>query len=263
MNAFRSALWAETLKTRRSKVPLLTAVGLSLLPFVGGVFMIILKDPEQARAMGLISVKAQLATGGVADWPTYFEVLSQGIGIGGAVLFAIITAWVFGREFSDHTAKELLALPTPRGIIVGAKFLLIAVWTMGLALMVFVLGLGIGAAVCIPGWSQELAWTSFWTLMAIALLNVMLVPLVALVASAGRGYLPPFGWAVLTLALAQVVVILGWGDWFPWSVPVLFGGMVGPRAEQIGLHSYVVVALTCVAGLVGTGLWWRSADQSR
>jgi ABC-2 type transport system permease protein len=263
MNAFSAALWAETLKARRSKVPLMTAAGISLLPAVGGLFMVILKDPERARAMGLISVKAQLLTAGVADWPTYFEVLSQGMGISGAVLFAILTAWVFAREFSDHTAKELLALPTPRGTLVVAKFVLIALWTPGLSLLVFLLGLGVGAAVGIPGWSLELAWTLFWTLMTIALLDLMLLPFVALVASAGRGYLPPFGWTVLTLALAQVIVVMGWGDWFPWSVPVLFAGMAGPRAELLGLHSYALLALTGIAGLVSTVVWWRSADQAR
>jgi ABC-2 type transport system permease protein len=263
MKAFRAALWAETLKARRSKVPLGTAAGISILPIVGGLFMMIMKDPERARAMGLISVKAQLLTAGVADWPTYFEVLLQGVGIGGAVLFAIITAWLFGREFADRTAKELLALPTPRWMIIVAKFVLTTVWILGLSLLVFVIGLGIGAAVRIPGWSPELAWTSFWSLMAITLLNLMLMPSVALVASAGRGYLPPFGWMVLTLALAQIVVVMGWGDWFPWSVPVLFAGMAGPRAEQLGLHSYAIVALTFAAGLVSTVIWWRSADQPR
>ncbi|HUV72991.1 MAG TPA: ABC transporter permease [Anaerolineae bacterium] len=263
MNAFRAALWAEILKARRSKVPLLTAAGLSLLPLVGGLFMIILKDPERARAMGLISAKAQLLTAGVADWPTYFDVLSQGNGIGGTILFAMITAWVFGREFSDHTAKELLALPTPRWIIVGAKFVLTALWILGLTLFVFVMGLGVATAVGIPGWSPELAWTSFWSLLNTALLSCMLLPFVALVASAGRGYLPPLGWAFLTLALAQVAAVMGWGDWFPWSVPMLFSGMAGPRAELLGPHSYVLLALTFVAGVIGTVIWWRSADQSR
>jgi hypothetical protein len=36
--------------------------------------MIILKDPERARSMGLISAKAQLAAG-VADWPTRLSLL--------------------------------------------------------------------------------------------------------------------------------------------------------------------------------------------
>lgn len=267
MNAFLVALWAETLKARRSKVPVVTAAGFSIFPIIGGLFMFILKDPERARAMGLIGAKAQLLTAGVADWPTYFEFLSLGTAAGGAILFAFITAWVFGREFSDHTAKELLALPTPREIIVGAKFVLAALWILGLTLLIFVIGLGIGAAVGIPGWSLELAWTSFWSLMATALLTTMLMPIVALFASAGRGYLPPLGWAFFTLALAQVAGVMGWGDWVPWSVPgqfsLMFSVVYGQRAEQIGIHSYVLVLLTFIAGIAATFAWWRSADQAR
>ena len=267
MNAFLSAFWAEALKARRSKVSLLTAAGFLILPVIGGLFMFILKDPERARTMGLIGAKAQLLTGGVANWPAYLEFLSLGTAGGGAILFAFITAWVFGREFSDHTAKELLALPTPREIIVGAKFVLTALWILGLTLFIFVIGLGIGTAVGIPGWSLELAWTSFWSLMTTALLTFMLMPFVALFASAGRGYLPPLGWAFFTLAFAQIAGMMGWGDWVPWSVPGLFSLMFsvvyGQRAEQIGMHSYILVLLTFIVGIAATFAWWRSADQAR
>ncbi len=267
MMSFLSAFWAEALKARRSKVSLGTAAGFLILPVIDGLFMFILKDPEQARAMGLIGAKARLLTEGVADWPSYFEFLSLGTAAGGAMLFAFITAWVFGREFSDHTAKELLALPTPRWIIVSAKFVLIALWILGLTLFIFTIGLGIGAAVNIPGWSLGLAWTSFWSLVITALLTSLLMPLVALFASAGRGYLPPLGWAFFTLVLAQVAGMMGWGDWVPWAVPGLFSLMFsvvyGQRAEPIGMHSYILVLLTFIVGLAATFAWWRSADQPR
>jgi len=262
MKAFLSAFWAEALKARRSKVSLLTVAAFLIFPIIDGLFMFILKDPERARGMGLISVKAQI-TAGVADWPTYFQVLLLGTAIGGAIVFAFTTAWVFGREFSDHTVKEILALPTPRGVIVGAKFVLTALWMLGLTLMIFVIGLGIGKAVDIPGWSPGLAWSSFWSLMLIALLTFMLMPFVALFASVGRGYLPPLGWALLTMALAQIAIVLGWGDWFPWSVPGLLGSLNGSHAEPVGMHSYVVVVLTFVAGIAATFAWWQSADQAR
>jgi len=262
MKPFLSAFWAETLKARRSKVSRGTSMGFLILPFIGGLFMIILKNPEQARSMGLISVKAQL-TGGVADWPTYFDILLQGTSIGGAMVFAFITAWVFGREFSDHTVKELLAIPTPRGVIVGAKFLLTALWVMGLTLTVFLVGLAIGAAVGLPGWSFDLVWNALGSLLFIALLHIMLMPFVALFASAGRGYLPPLGWALTTLAFSQVAGVLGWGDWFPWSVPVLVSGMMGPRAAQVGMHSYVMVTLAFLTGVAATFAWWQRADQAR
>ena len=38
----------------------------------------------------------------------------------GGLVFAFVTAWIFGREFSDHTAKELLAVPGITAKIVQA-----------------------------------------------------------------------------------------------------------------------------------------------
>jgi ABC-2 type transport system permease protein len=255
-------LWVETLKARRSKVTVLTAVGYMFLPLIGGLFMFILKDPERAKSLGLISLKAQI-TAAVADWPTYFGMFTMGVGIAGAVLFAIITAWVFGREFSDHTAKDLLAIPTSRSTLVSAKFVLALFWTMGLTFLVFIVGLGVGALVDIPGWSPELAWSSFLSLMLAALLTTLLMPFVAFFASVGRGYLPPIGWAFLCMVLAQVLTVMGWSDWFPWAVPAMFSTMTGPRSEPIPLHSYLIVLLASATSLAITFRWWRRADQTR
>ena len=262
MTLFRAALWAEALKARRSKVPWLTALGFSLAPLVGGLFMIILKDPERARSMGLISAKAQLAAG-LADWPTLLGLLAQATAVGGGLLFTLVITWVFGREFSDHTAKELLALPTSRAAIVAAKFVVVGIWAAGLTALVLVLGLIVGAAVGLPGWSGSLLWRAAGDLVVTAGLTLALMSPVALLASAGRGYLPPLGWAFLTFFLAQILAAIGWGAWFPWSVPALFSELAGPRANQIGLQSYIVVGVTCGAGLAGTFAWWYSADQTR
>jgi len=46
MNNIAQAVWVEMLKARRSRMPLLTALGFSLVPLAGGFFMIVLKDPE-------------------------------------------------------------------------------------------------------------------------------------------------------------------------------------------------------------------------
>jgi ABC-2 type transport system permease protein len=259
---FASALWVEILKVRRSKVPLFTALGFSIAPMVGGLFMIILKDPEAARSMGLISTKAQISAG-TADWATLFNLLAQATAVGGAIVFAIFTAWIFGREFSDHTAKELMALPTSREAIVGAKFIIIAVWSFFLTALCYVLGIIVGKLVVIPGWSVELFRSATGDIIGAGLLTILLQPFVALIASGGRGYLPSFGWMVLTVALAQIAAITGWGDWFPWAVPALFSGAAGPRNEFLGLHSYVILAFASLAGLAGTFYWWRNTDQTR
>jgi ABC-2 type transport system permease protein len=247
---------------RRSNVPLLTAIGFSLAPLMGGLFMIILKDPEAARSMGLISAKAQLTTG-TAEWSTLFNLLAQATAVGGAIVFAIFTIWVFGREFSDHTVKELLALPTSREAIVTAKFVVIAGWTLFLTVFGFGLGLLVGTWVVIPGWSAELLRHAAVDILGAGILTILLLPFVALVASLGRGYLASFGWVILTVFLAQIAAITGWGDWFPWSVPALFSGAAGPRGEFIGVHSYVIVMFASLISVVATFYWWRSADQTK
>jgi ABC-2 type transport system permease protein len=262
MKGFLAAFWCEALKARRSRITLLTAAGFLLLPLAGGLFMLILKNPAQAQAWGLISTKAQL-TVGVADWPAYFGMLLQGMAMGGAIVFALITSWVFGREFSDHTAKEIMALPTSRAAIVSAKFVLLALWTMALSLLVVVVGLAVGNAVGIPGWSSELARTSIRSMLSVAFFTFLLTPFVALVASWGRGYLPPMGWTILSLVFANIAALLGWGDWFPWAIPVMVSGMVKSQAGAAGLHSYVVISLAFVAGLAATVAWWQRADQVR
>jgi ABC-2 type transport system permease protein len=262
MSSFSSALWAETLKLRRSKVPLFTAIGFSIAPLVGGLFMIILKDPARAQSMGLISAKAQL-TVGTAEWATLFNLLAQATAVGGLIIFSVFTAWVFGREFSDRTAKELLALPTSRETIVSAKFVVVAAWTLILVLLCYFLGLIVGQMVDIPGWSQALLKSASIDILGAGLFTILLLPFVAFFASAGKGYLPSFGWTILTVALAQIVAITGWGDWFPWSIPALFSGAAGPRADLLGWYSYLILLAASIVGLVLTYSWWRNADHTR
>ena len=261
MNAFIAALWAEALKAFRSKVVWISVVIVTLLPLVDGMFMLILKDPERAKQMGLIGAKATLVAG-TATWPNFFYVLMM-IGMALGILFAFLTAWVFGREFSDRTAKELLALPTPRGTIVAAKFVLLAVWMQVLALWMFGLSLVVLRAVDIPGSYPNLEAVSFGYFMSIALLNYLLMPCVAYVASLGRGYLPPMAWIFFTLASAQLLQVMGWGEWFPWAVPAVIGEISGPKGGSIGVHSLIMVLVAGIAGLAATFAWWRSADQAR
>ena len=262
MKNLSSALWAEMLKMRRSRVPFFIALGFSIAPLMGGLFMIILKDPEAAKEMGLIGTKAQL-TAGTADWVTFFNILGQAVAIGGAILFAILTGWVFGREFSDRTAKELLALPVSRTAIIAAKFIALAIVTFAMSLWIYALGLLVGYLVDIPGYSNELLFTATADVLGAAVLTILLLPFVAFVASFGRGYLSAFGWAVFTVAIAQIAAVTGWGDWMPWSVPALFSGAAGPRAEMLGAHSYVSVAIASLIGLGITFWWWLFADQAK
>lgn len=261
MSNITQAIWVELLKARRSKMPLLTALGFSLAPFAGGYFMIVMKDPDLARRLGMISAKAQIVAGS-ADWQTYLGFLAQATAIGGFMLFSLIGSWVFGREYSDHTIKDLLALPTSRSTIVLAKFVVVMLWSALLTALIYLIGLGVGAAVALPPASAEIFWQGAITVAITACLTIALVTPIAFSASAGHGYLPPVGVAILAVILAQVVAATGWGEYFPWSVPALRTGVAGPQYANLGMISYVIVILTSLAGMIGTFVWWELADQT-
>ncbi len=217
------ATWAELLKARRSRMPELTLMGSALAPLMGGVFMKILQDPAWARQFGILTTKAQAAAT-VADWPSFFGLLTQATAIAGFILFSIVVIWIFGREYSDRTMKDLLALPVSRETIVTAKFVVAAGWAVVLTLWMYLLGLGIGALIGLPKWTGQLALHATAQLMATAGFGIVLVMPLAWVASAGRGYLPPIGVLFLLVFFAQILVVVNLGAYFPWSVPALLSG---------------------------------------
>ena len=223
--------------------------------------MVILKDPERASSLGLLGAKAQL-TAGTADWPTYLDLLGQAVAVGGAVLFAFLTAWVFGREFADRTIRGLLANPTPRRSIVVAKAMVVLIWGIAISGWVLTLGLAIGALIGLPGWSSADAGGTIGSIALAALLTVLLQSWAGLFASAGRGYIAPLAWTVALVALAQILTVLGWGSWFPWAVPAILAGAGGTAVEPVTVAAVIALVIVAAVGLIATASWWQRADQT-
>jgi ABC-2 type transport system permease protein len=262
VTGFSRALGVEALKARRSIVPALTALVFAVAPLVGGLFMYIAADPDRARRLGLIGQKAQFAAAG-SDWSAYFAFLGQAVTVGGFVLFSFVASWVFGREFSDGAARYLLALPTSRASIVAAKLTVVAAWCAGLTLLATGIGLLTGAGLGLPGWSAAVLGDGLFHVWAGAGLTFLIVLPVAFAAGVGRGYLAPLGVAMLLLILAQIVGATGRGQFFPWAIPALFAQVAGEAGGGVTAVSFVIVAVTGIAGAAATFAWWSRADFTR
>ena len=261
MNELAAAVRIELLKARRSRVPWGVGAGFSVAPLVIGLFMIILKDPDAARSLGLLGAKAQLAAG-TADWPTFLSMLGQAVAIGGAILFAFLTAWVFGREFADRTVRGLLASPTRRRTVVLGKAVVTGLWAIAIAGWVIVLGLLIGGLIGLPGWSTGDTLTAVAGIALAAALTIVLQTATAFVALVGRGYLAPLAWAIATIVTAQILAVLGWGNWFPWSVPAILAGAGGVAVEPVSVGGVVLVVIVAIIGLAATVTLFERADQT-
>ena len=259
MNNLSDMIWIELRKAIRSRMPLFTALGSLFMP-LGIAFLIFAsKNPEISQKLGLISVKANLIAYSATDWPTYLGLFGQIIAAGGFILFILVISWVFGREFSDGTLKDKLAVPVQRSSILLAKFIVVAVWSAVLTMAILIAGLVMGAIIKLPGGSISAVFQGSARVAITAGLAIAVVMPFALFASVGRGYLLPIGLAVLTLMMTNVVAIAGWGDYFPWAVP----GLYAQGKSALLPVSYWIVFLTGLAGMGATYLWWMTADQSR
>lgn len=253
------AVKAEWLKLKRSPILWISFIAFGLAPLMAGLFMLLLQNPELAGKAGSLTIKARLMNFN-ADWPSFLAILQQALGVGGILVFGFVASWIFGREFSDGTLKDLLALPVHRGTLVHAKFTIYLIWCLGLSFSNLFIGMLIGALLnlqVLSTGSQPLTdylITSFMVILSG-------IP-VAFIASWGKGYLAPLGYVALTLVLAQIIAAAGFGRYFPWAVPGLFSDISGGMNQLTG-WSYGILILTGVTGYILTLFHWYNADHSR
>jgi ABC-2 type transport system permease protein len=259
MNNLSDMIWIELRKAIRSRMPLWTALGSLFMPLGIAFLIFVSKNPEISQKLGLISAKANLVAYSVTDWPTYLRLFGQIIAAGGFFLFVLAISWVFGREFADGTLKDMLAVPVQRSSIILAKFIVTAIWSAALTIVMFIVGLVMGAIIKLPGGSISVILQGSTLLLVTACLVIALVMPFALFASVGRGYLLPLGVAVLTMMMTNLVAIAGWGETFPWAVP----GLYAQGKSSLTPISFWIVLLTGLIGIIATYLWWKYADQNR
>jgi len=259
MKEFSDMLWVETRKAIRSRMPLFTGIGALFMPLGIAFLVFVATNPDLSRKLGLVGAKANLMAYATTDWTAYMRALAQTIAAGGFFIFCFINSWVFGREFADHTVKDLLAVPVRRGSILLAKFAVTALWSAALAVEMLAVGLVGGALMGLPNGSAGALARGILAAGATAGLTIIVIPPFAFLAGVGRGYLLPIGAAILAIVMANLSAILGWGAYFPWAVP----GLVAQDVSALTPASYLIAILTGAAGAFGAYLWWKYADQNR
>ncbi len=256
------ALQAEFIKNKYANILWVTFIAFGLAPLMGGVFITIIQDPEALAEAGALAAKAQ-AMNFEGNWPSYFSLLTQAIGVGGVLVFGFVASWIFGREYSEGTAKDLLSLPTSRTKILNAKFAVYVIWCLALALSNILIGLLIGTILQLPTPEYHMLFPIFTEYAITTILTIAIGVPIAFFAIWGKGYLAPLGFVALTLVFSQIIAATGYGSYFPWSIPGLYSGAGGAYKNLLDNYSYAILILTSIAGYLATVVYWKTADQTK
>jgi ABC-2 type transport system permease protein len=243
-----AALWSEILKVRKSKIFWITIVFFLFIPVMMGLLVFVQKYPEISGKLGMIGSKAAMMRFGNPDWPDYFKLITQFNAAIGIIGFGFITSWIFGREYSDHTIKDILAL-------------VVILWSTLLTFLFFIFAIFIGKIIMLSGWYNELFLSFTHNFIITFLLTLLLITPIAFLACFSRGYLFPLGFLILVLIIANFTGLVGIGPYFPWAIPGIYSAPAGAESIQLGTISYIILILTSLLGLIGTIAWWQFADH--
>jgi ABC-2 type transport system permease protein len=246
---FGTVFGAELLKLRRCRITWLTFVLYAFFALMAWFVLWIVKNPGAAQGLGLVGQKASFAASGMtADWKGLYSFFAELSLMGGMIILSIIVIYLFGREYVEGTAKNMLSLPIGRWRFVAAKLLLAALWYLLLTAFLLAESLAIGALLGLGAPAPELFAREGGGILFAALLVFSLQGLVAWVTVASGGYLAPFGYTIATLLVGNVMIRTGWAPWCPWSIVALLGGLTGPRQEGTAAASCLILAATFALG---------------
>lgn len=259
MRNFIIALWAEYLKIRKSRIFWITLALFVFIPLMLGLMVYIIRHPEISERLGIVAAKANMF--GTTDWMGFLGLINQTIAMMGLIGFGFVTSWVYGREYTDHTLKDILALPVSRATIVLAKFAAVILWCAILSVVLLLVSLLIAHVANLTGFSREIVSESVMKYFITCGLTMLLCPPVAFFACYGRGIIAPLGFVIMTMIVAQFTAVTGFGAYFPWAVPGLFTTIGSAEGLELYPASYLILGLTSIAGLVATVEWWKRADH--
>lgn len=247
----RRALIAEVAKLKRSTLPLWTAATVLIGPSLSNIF-----------------AAAQQPEAGQLSWPDFFGLGALTMGTWyGILLFGLVTAFVFGREYAEGVAPTMLTVPVRREQVVLAKFIVLAAWVTVLTVLALAAQAAWATLVGLDGFTWSAVSAGAGDVFTVALLIFLTQPLVALMAVVGRGVFAPMIFSAFGFSAGMIGGVAGWGEWLPWAMPTAIGGtFLGPVAQlqdiELTAGSWAIEVGLFVLGVTAV-LWWVNHADSR
>ncbi|HDX9580439.1 TPA: ABC transporter permease [Bacillus pseudomycoides] len=239
-------LYTELLKLKRSNMFLVSIIGAAVAPF-----------------MIILAFYIEMKTKPSAT-PASFDVLFLNVNMYiivfmGVLLYGVVTAYLFNREYTENTLKNLLTIPVSRFHFIMSKFILLFIWIMALTTFAWGLTLLFGLLGGFPGLSIPLAFQFLVKfLLGGGFLFILSSPTV-LLTLVMKTYVPPI---ILTIVVAMVNVLTASSehkDLFPWTAALdIVNNELQPTYPPE--YSYVIIAATAIIGFITTLLYFKKVD---
>ena len=178
------------------------------------------------------------------------------------LLFAIIIAYLFGREYNEHTLKTMLTIPISRRKFLLAKYVMFLVWILIITVASTLSTVIFGFVAGLEGFTLKLFIESFAQLLfANVLLFLTFSPFVFLSLFITNMVPAMVGGASLTL-VNMLVYGQNWAPYVPWVCPYLIASGEIAEYSVSATVSYGIILATFVIGLAISYIYFTKKDVS-
>ena len=250
----RAAIWAEAVKLAGSTVGRVASVAIVVGISVISASMLLAAatttDPQLLAKLGPVAA---------GDWRGFLLGAVQITGAGGLGGFAVVLAWMFGREFGDGTIAGLFALPVRRSTIALAKLVVYLCWAVAMSLLLAI-ALALVGTVARLGPIGSGTFEALVRQAALGAMSVAITLPVAWAATLARSVLGGVSVAIALVVVAQVSVLAGLGGWMPLAAPALWAISLGTTVSPLQLSLLIPFGAVFVVLIAQS---WRRMQLDR
>ncbi len=240
-----NSLFTEFLKLKRSQMFLISLMGAAVAPGMEFLAMIVgqRKHPETVITFQKFFTETNL----------YILLL---IGI---LLYGVITAYLFNREYVEDTLKNLLTIPVSRNSFLSSKFTMLFIWILFLTLFAWILTLILGLIGQFDGLNSALLIKSFQEYLVGGILIFLLLTPIAWVTLIFKNYVTTIVFTILITMINALVLNSEYVVLYPWSA-ILAIATNKFNAIYPSEYSYFSVFGTSLLGLIATIIYFKKVD---
>jgi bacitracin transport system permease protein len=238
-------LYAELLKLKRSNMFLVSIIGAAVAPFMCFIADVAKRNERPDSPVNF----------GKFFSDTNFYVLM----LIGVMLYGVITAYLFNREYVENTLKNILTIPVSKTSLIVSKVILLFIWIMLLTIAAWALTLVFGLIgsfedltiiILIKALKEYLIGGTLLFLLAMPTIFVTLL---------FKDYVPTI---IFTIAITMVNVLISnskYSGLYPWSATLAIATKTF-RPEYAPIYSYISIFAVSIIGFIATIVCFNKED---
>jgi len=184
----------------------------------------------------------------------------------GPIVYAVVVAYLFSREYTENTLKTILTVPIRKPIFITSKFVMLFIWIMFLSLISWV-GTSALAALFhvifgLTEFGAGVAVDYLWRIMLGGAFMFLVMTPFAFLAVWTKGFVVPLIASAVVMTGNMMIMNTELNAIYPWTAPAHF--IISNEILQPSVYPYSImigsIALTYVLGFVLSLAFFQRED---